>query len=59
MTARRKTLKRGQRITVPYGAGKHSALVTEVRNERVYVTVDPGSDHPVDTFYRKAELGAA
>ncbi len=59
MTAGRSKVKRGQRIEVPFGAGKHTAVVTDVRNGRVYVTVDPGSDHSVATFYREDELGVA
>lgn len=55
----REVVKRGQKLSVPYGAGVHEAVVTDVRNGRVFVTVDPDSDHSVDTFYRIAELDAA
>lgn len=57
--AGKRPIKRGEYITVPFGAGDHRALVTDVRLGRVYVRIAPDSDHPIDTFYRASELGAA
>lgn len=52
-------IRRGDRIRVPYGARTHEAAVIDVRDGRVYVAIDPDSDSPVETFYKKSELVGA
>lgn len=49
-------MKRGDRVRVQFGSTAYNAIVTEVRGDRVFVTVDPDSDAPIDTFYHRAEL---
>ena len=49
-------LKRGQKIRVRIGDTVYSAVITDIRGDRIFVTVDPDSDSPLDTFYHRAEL---
>ncbi len=57
MADRRKPAwRRGQLIRVPFAVGDHPALVTDVRLGLIFVTVDPDSDHPTETFYHEEEL---
>lgn len=56
---RRTTVKRlrvGARIRVPYGADTREATVIDIRDGLVFVSVDPDSDAPIDTFYHSGEL---
>ncbi|MCV7377548.1 hypothetical protein BST11_15075 [Mycobacterium alsense] len=58
MVTRRPTqqLKAGVRVRVRIGGATYNAVITDVRGDRIFVTVDPDSDAPLDTFYHRDEL---
>ena len=51
--------KRGDRVRVQIGGRMHNAVITDIRGDRIFVTIDPDSDAPLDTFYHRAELAKA